>query len=172
MIAWIGEGNGLLFARSAYRGHFVGRTEVAGATKIWKSRAPSTCKFFAWLAFMNRCWTSDRLAKRGLPHQEACPFCDQEEESINHILLTCVFARMVWAEICQALGKLEWVPSEHDSLTSWVCHKSGTNKGSTKDLRTIIGLTLWELWKHCNVLYGLMNFLYTLMIGLLSILGV
>ena len=94
----------------------------------------------------------DRLARQGLPHQDACPFCDQVEESINHILLTCVFARVVWAEICHALGKPEWVPSEHDSLTSWLCHKSGANKADTKDLRTILGLTLWELWKHRNAI--------------------
>ena len=55
-------------------------------------------------------------------------------------------------EICQALGKPDWVPSQHDSLTSWLCGKIGPNKASTKDLRTILGLTLWELWKHRNAI--------------------
>jgi len=41
--------------------------------RIWKSWAPQHCKFFIWLAINNRCWTGDRLAKRGLPHPAACP---------------------------------------------------------------------------------------------------
>ena len=26
-----------------------------------------------------KCWTADRLARRGLPHPEYCPLCDQED---------------------------------------------------------------------------------------------
>jgi len=34
---------------------------------------------------------ADRLAKRGLPHHPACPICDQAEETIQHILVSCVY---------------------------------------------------------------------------------
>jgi len=33
-----------------------------------------------WLMAHNRCWTADRLARRGLPHPEECPLCEQEDE--------------------------------------------------------------------------------------------
>uniref|UniRef100_A0A452YW54 Reverse transcriptase zinc-binding domain-containing protein n=1 Tax=Aegilops tauschii subsp. strangulata TaxID=200361 RepID=A0A452YW54_AEGTS len=69
------------------------------AAFTWKSKVPLQCHFFMWLANKNRCWTSDRLATRGLPHQDTCPFCDQHEESIQHLLLSCVFARQVWHEL-------------------------------------------------------------------------
>jgi hypothetical protein len=36
------------------------------------------------------------LAKRGLDHPEKCPLCDQESESLDHILVSCVFAREFW----------------------------------------------------------------------------
>jgi hypothetical protein len=61
--------------------------------RIWKSWAPLKCKFFVWLVVKSRCWTSDRLAKRGLPHPTACPLCDQAEETIQHVMISCVF---VW----------------------------------------------------------------------------
>jgi hypothetical protein len=51
--------------------------------------------FFIWLVINNKCWTFDCLAKRGLPHQSACPFCDQAEETISHILAACVLSREV-----------------------------------------------------------------------------
>uniref|UniRef100_A0A8R7P108 Reverse transcriptase zinc-binding domain-containing protein n=1 Tax=Triticum urartu TaxID=4572 RepID=A0A8R7P108_TRIUA len=60
------------------------------------------------MAARNRCWTSDRLARQGLPHQSACPFCDQGDATINHILHTCMLARSVWFAVLSALGKLEW----------------------------------------------------------------
>jgi hypothetical protein len=36
------------------------------------------------------------VAKGGLPHLAACPLCDQVDESIQLMLITCVFARQVW----------------------------------------------------------------------------
>uniref|UniRef100_A0A8R7UVR8 Reverse transcriptase zinc-binding domain-containing protein n=1 Tax=Triticum urartu TaxID=4572 RepID=A0A8R7UVR8_TRIUA len=60
--------------------------ESDGAIQIWKSRAPNSCKFFVWLAARNRCWTTDRLQRRQLPHPSACPFCDQAQEMIDHLL--------------------------------------------------------------------------------------
>ena len=38
------------------------------------------------------------------PHPAACPLCDQEEESIQHLLLSSVFAQQVWFIIFQWLG--------------------------------------------------------------------
>lgn len=109
-VTWAWEKSGEFSARSAYQAKFMGREIIPTADFTWKSRAPLRCHFFAWLALQNRCWTSDRLARRELDHQEACPFCDQHEESIDHILLHCVFAREVWSIICSAMGKPSWTP--------------------------------------------------------------
>ena len=81
--------SGTYTSKSAYAAFFVGTIKFAPWKKIWKSWAPLRCKFFIWLAINNRCWTADCLVKRGLPHSEACPFCGQEEETIQHILVGC-----------------------------------------------------------------------------------
>ena len=44
----------------------------------------------------NKCWTADRLARRGLPHPENCLLCDHEKETIDHLLVHCVFTREFW----------------------------------------------------------------------------
>ncbi|WVZ93638.1 hypothetical protein U9M48_039603 [Paspalum notatum var. saurae] len=44
-----------------------------------------------------------------MPHQPACPFCDQAEETINHILAGCVLSREVWTWILREL-RLDVVP--------------------------------------------------------------
>ena len=73
---WSWEQNGIFSAPFAYAANFMGLQRSPTAEFTWKSNAPLHTRFFLWLAIQNRCWTSDRLAKRGLPHQSSCPFCD------------------------------------------------------------------------------------------------
>jgi hypothetical protein len=63
--------------------------------RIWKSWAPPKCRFFMWLVAHQRCWTTDRLAKCGLPHRDFCPLCDQEDENIQHLLVGCLCKRIL-----------------------------------------------------------------------------
>ena len=56
--------------------------------------------------------------KRGLPHPAHCPLCDQEDETVQHLLTSCVFARQFWFYILQLLGLTNLVPSRRSiSLT-------------------------------------------------------
>ena len=108
--------------------------------------------FFSRLATRNRCWTSNRLARRGLPHQAACPLCDQHEESINHLLLHCIHAREVWAKILPALGMGHAEPRMEESLMEW-CTRNGLDRlprRRAKTVRATCLLVMWELWKHRN----------------------
>jgi hypothetical protein len=62
--SWRLSNSGLYSAKSAYTGFFLGATTFKPWERIWKSWAPSKCKFFMWLVAHDRCWTTDRLAKR------------------------------------------------------------------------------------------------------------
>ena len=70
---WRWSADGEFSAKSAYRAFFAGTTVAPVSAEIWRSRAPYSCKFFAWLVSKNRCWTADRLRRRGLPSPAACP---------------------------------------------------------------------------------------------------
>jgi hypothetical protein len=85
--------NGIYSAKTTYEGFFLGSVIFPHHKKIWKTWALPKCCFFIWLVAQNRLWTADRLAKRGLIHPEKCPFCDQEDETIDHLLVTCSFSR-------------------------------------------------------------------------------
>lgn len=77
-------------------------------------------EFFVWIATFNRCWTADRLIRRGLPHPKRCPFCDQAEENINHILVSCVFAREAWFHALQMIGLEMVAPTpQAESFQAW-----------------------------------------------------
>jgi hypothetical protein len=126
-------------ARSCYRVMFGARVEMASAMQVWRSRAPPNCRVFLWLAAKNRCWTADRLGRHGLPHLAACPFCDQEAEMLDHLLLGCVLARQVWATCLKWWGKLHWMSQVDTSFVQWLQAKHG-GPGKDRDLWTTITL--------------------------------
>ena len=82
-------------AASAYGAMFIGSSLPLGAKHIWKTSAPLKVKFFFWLVMHGRCWTADRWFRHGLQDSNACIFCDQDAETMNHILLGCPFSREV-----------------------------------------------------------------------------
>ena len=151
-IRWKLSQNGVYSSKSAYAAFFVGTIKFAPWRRIWKSWAPLRCKFFIWLAINNRCWTADRLAKRGLPHHEVCPLSDQEEENIQHILVGCVFTRQIWSLILQPLHLSDLTPSVSETRFSlwWKRALSAVPKGIRKGLNSLIILVSWEVWKHRN----------------------
>lgn len=143
--------SGVYTSKSAYAAFFVGTIKFAPWKRIWKSWAPLRCKFFIWLAFINHCWTSDRLAKRGLPHPDACPFCDQEK-TMQHLLVGCVFSRQIWFSIFQSLHLSALVPTTSDFRFSswWKKALRLVPKNLSKGLNSLIILVAWEIWKHRN----------------------
>jgi hypothetical protein len=136
---WQFSASGSYSAKSAYEGFFIG-AEFRPGERIWKSWALGKCKFFMWLVAHNRCWTADHLAERGLPHPERCPLCDQAEETINHLLVSCVFSRRVWFNILQRVGLQGLSPQPKDIFLDDWC--AGTNRGidgqARKGLKSLI----------------------------------
>ena len=149
---WKFSASGQYSAKPAYDAMFIGAIQFQPWERIWKSWAPGKCKFFMWLVAHNRCWTADRLAKNGLAHPEKCPLCDQEEETINHLLLSCVFARQTWFEILLGLGLQVLSPQLEDpSFEEWWHKVSSKVSGQVqKGLNSTIILVAWSLWNHRN----------------------
>jgi len=149
---WKFEASGIYSTRSAYRNFFAGSITFEPWKRLWKSWAPSKCKTFVWLAIRNRCWIADRLEKRGPPHPDRCPLCDQEEENIQHILTSCVFARQFWFEVLQPLNLSHLTPSRSiDSFADWWRRSwKKLQKQHRKGFNSLCILGAWILWKHRN----------------------
>jgi len=147
---WKFSQDGSYSSKSAYAALFEGSIKFGSWRRIWKTWAPPRCKFFIWLVFHNKVWTADRLARRNLPHPEACPLCDQEDESINHLLVGCAFARQVWAMVLQQLGLLQLAPQPTSTRFSgwWKKTTAAVPKEARKGLNSLIILVAWEIWKQ------------------------
>jgi hypothetical protein len=150
---WRLSSNGIYSAKSAYDGFFLGSTLFRPWERIWKSWAPPKCRFFLWLVAHNACWTADRLARRGLPHPECCPLCDQEEETIDHLLVNCVFAREFWFFLFRQVGLQNLSPQSPDlSFHAWWDDASSISEVGLKrqGVNSLIILGAWTIWNHRN----------------------
>ena len=125
--------------------------EVEDSPLIWKSWASGKCKFFMWLVAHNRCWTANHLAKKNLLHPECCPLCDQEEETIDHLLVSCVFTRQFWLCVLQSVGLQALTPQLEVSFDDWWDAASNrVESQAKKGLNSIIILGAWSIWIHRN----------------------
>jgi len=149
---WRLSGSGRYTAKSAYDALFEGAIRFASYERIWKSWAPPKCHFFMWLVAHNRCWTADRLARRGLPHPDKCFLCDQEEENIQHLLIGCVFSRQFWFAILHSFGLAALGPQPTDSFFDawWDKVIMTVSSDVRKGLNSLIILGAWSIWKHRN----------------------
>lgn len=128
---------------------FTGLEPSPTAPFMWQLRAPLRCRFFAWLAIKHRCWTPDRLARRGLPHKDACPLCDQHDETITHLLINCVFAKQIWHWFRVDTRRIGFEPRIDETLEDW-CIRQDQDPEHRRTTRAKCLLGLWMIWKHRN----------------------
>jgi hypothetical protein len=95
----------------------------------------------------NMCWIVDRLAWRGMDHPEHCPLCDQEEEVIDHLMLSCVFAREFWYKVLLKVHLQELAPQlgESSFMEWWQKENKRALGPSKKGFNSLIILGAWTL---------------------------
>ncbi|GJM89732.1 hypothetical protein PR202_ga05948 [Eleusine coracana subsp. coracana] len=148
---WTPCPSGIFSSKSAYERYFVGGISFEPHKRLWRTWAPLKIKIFVWLAIWRRCWTADRLERCGLPHPEVCPLCDQARESIDHILVSCVFVREVWFRVLGSVHLEAVAPTPDDTVFQfwWRASKRVTRE-QRKGFNTLVMLVVWETWKHRN----------------------
>lgn len=67
--------------------------------KVWNLKVPRKIKFFIWRAIHNIIPTNLNLKNRGSDLSPLCPICNGVVESLDHALMTCLKAKLVWNKI-------------------------------------------------------------------------
>jgi hypothetical protein len=103
-LVWRWSPDGVYSSKSAYRALLMTSHPIPGCSRIWSTWGPLRVKIFLWLAVRRRHWTADRRRRHGLDTDDHCYLCDQEPETIDHIITSCSFSRQVWWNILTVLG--------------------------------------------------------------------
>lgn len=65
--------------------------------KIWKTNTAPKLKTFLWKVLSEALPVAELIRNRGMKVDGLCQICGDAEESINHLLFTCTYARHIWA---------------------------------------------------------------------------
>ena len=112
---------------------------------IWSNWVPTKMSFFAWEASWGKVLTLDQIKKRGRALANRCFLCGKDEETIDHLLLHCPVARLLWDLLLAIFGCIGCSlsrfqkPSSRGVAPVWV--REGKRLG-------------WLRPKHCFGLFG------------------
>jgi hypothetical protein len=153
-IRWWPEESGEYSVHSAYLLQFSGSIDSDFSTSIWQGWAPGKCKFFLWMAALDRILTADALQRRGWANDYFCPFCVRNLETPMHLLVECPWTRQIWSAVASWSDTHTLLPSSWNGLSSvsaWLqfCHQQApTDK--RKGAKSLLMLTAWEVWRERN----------------------
>jgi hypothetical protein len=80
-----------------------------------------------------------------------CCTCLQDEDTIDHILVQCSYARQIWYDCIHAAGLEMEEPHAISQLEYWWTEaRSSVQKRDRRRLESLVILVAWMLWKQRN----------------------
>ncbi|CAL1366122.1 unnamed protein product [Linum trigynum] len=139
---WGLEKDGRFRLKSAYllAANEVGEEAQAVWKKLWEWKGPNRVKHFLWLVLHNRLLTNHERTKRKLTTDGSCKACNEELETIEHILRKCRKTEGV-----RKFFKMGHSPGENRSFQQWIIDNINDS-----DRGTDFGITCWMIWKQRN----------------------
>ena len=150
-IRWKWTSHGDYSAKTAYNIQFAGSHSQFQGSTIWKAGAEGKHKFFAWLLVQSKLLTADNLSKRQWPCDPMCSLCSQEQETADHLILHCCFAKEVWHLMARWTQNLVKIPDMGSSVATWWQQElTGLPKKLRRTKAALLMYTAWNLWKERN----------------------
>ena len=116
---------------------------------IWNPIVPPKMGFFAWEASWGKVLTLDQLKRKGIPLANRCSLCEEKEETIDHLLIHCSRAKMLW-DLLLAITDFSWVfpRTVRQLLLAWQSASVGKKR---KRVWMAAPLCIfWTLWMERN----------------------
>ncbi|RVX00794.1 hypothetical protein CK203_026384 [Vitis vinifera] len=107
-VCWVDTKSGTFSIKSLYASLEIRRKVQFPSSVVWNVWVPCKVCFFALEATWGKTLTLDQLQRRGWSLANCCFLCLSHEEFIDHILLHCDKARVLW-ELLFSLFRVFWV---------------------------------------------------------------
>ncbi|KAL8107925.1 hypothetical protein AgCh_024360 [Apium graveolens] len=145
---WCKENAGMYTVRSAYRllqiqkGLWQNSDSSSLWRKIWQVKAPTMILNFLWKALSNCLPTRSQLVQKFIQILNVCPFCNAEEETVMHVLVTCPIPRQCWLSILPGVQT-----NSGGEFSAWL---EGVFQHSPKFKGAEITTMGWAIWRARN----------------------
>ncbi|XP_022019317.1 uncharacterized protein LOC110919351 [Helianthus annuus] len=120
----------------------------------WSKWVPIICNIMAWRGNLDRLAAKVNLKRRNMDISSVlCPFCEEYEETVNHLFTACRLAIRVWADISASCKiqpifafELKDLMDIHNAIQS--------GKKMKKIIRGLIIISCWCIWKRGMTWYS------------------
>ncbi|RVW49018.1 Transposon TX1 uncharacterized 149 kDa protein [Vitis vinifera] len=148
-VVWNASKNGIFSVKSLYNTLDSGGAVPFPWRIIWSPCVPTKVGFFAWEASWGKVLTQDHLKRRGWSLANRCFLCCDDEETINHILIHCPKAKVLW-NLMFTMFRVNWVLqfTVKDTLLGW--SDSFVDKKRGKIWQAAPLCLFWTMWKERN----------------------
>ncbi|KAM0003966.1 putative reverse transcriptase zinc-binding domain-containing protein [Helianthus debilis subsp. tardiflorus] len=147
---WVDEPTGIFSVRSLKERMQKATYSDLGLNFKWNSWVPIKVNFLTWRLILNSVPTLAALAHRNVNHgSTTCKLCGREEETTDHLFISCNFAQSVWDFVsvwCKIRSLYILELKDLVNIHNQVCGSAKWRKA----LFTAIQATLWCLWKTRN----------------------
>ncbi|XP_022042159.1 uncharacterized protein LOC110944824 [Helianthus annuus] len=149
--SWLWHGTESKFSVASIKA-WMSSTDVAITAALfdWCIWLPQKCNIFMWRAMLERLPTKTTLIKRNIQvENNFCIFCDDSDETAEHLFTSCIFSTRVW----QAIAKwcrfpFLYVCDLKDLMNIYKNMRLNTAKKDMVQGLLIIGC--WRIWKARN----------------------
>lgn len=150
---WLANPSGSYSVGLSWKWWMLSKGPVVGAADmLWKNSAPPKVKFCSWLAWKGRFKTSVFLKRIGVSNSEAnivCLLCKTEEESMNHLLLSCPVVWKLWSDMVKWWDLVWVVPGSIEALLHWWAGFK-LKKVIQPMWKVVLVAVMWSIWKVRN----------------------
>jgi hypothetical protein len=121
-----------------------------GWAKLWALRTWPKISIFLWQVLHRRILTWDNILKRGFSGPSRCVLCNNNEESIDHLLNNCTFSNNLWdkATILYRISDRIHGDITH-TLKNWA-DSPYQNPILNHLWQFLPGFLVWNIWKEHN----------------------
>lgn len=135
----------LLIMRSSW-----GPTAIFRAL-YWKADSEGKHKFFAWLLVESKILTADKLMSKHWPCNPICSLCNNDQETAEHLVLHCNFARQVWEKMTDWSQQLVQPPQNGIQILDWWEKELAHLPKKIRKIKAAMMMyCAWNLWKERN----------------------
>ncbi|CAL1358444.1 unnamed protein product [Linum trigynum] len=141
---WGPESDGRFRIRTAYdiASSYVANPQQGNWKTVWKWQGPAKIRYFLWLATRGRLLTNSERKRRHLSNSDKCSNCEDEVESVVHVIRDCGLARQVWCDTIE--------PGNQPAFFAAECNEWQEDNLSKPEFSLRFGATCWAFWKARN----------------------
>lgn len=157
ILRWTPSRNGLFSVKTAYRvintvGHnpnYVAEQLQFPWIRFWRASLPPKFYFSCGKCVHDYLPVRERLARHTTNISYACPLCNIDAETVDHLLLKYQVSKQIWSAVDPNLAGIIGGLTLKNWIASWF-----TNTNVQECMIITAGYTLWNIWKaRCSLVF-------------------